>query len=66
MTSKDSVVHDEMALISEYSNSTYLGGIEYIVSFQILAYQIAQDRGYSIIHARNDGASKRLNTHIEG
>lgn len=66
MTSKDSFIQDEMALISDYSNSTWIGVIEYIVSFQVLAYRIAQDRGYSIIHAKNDGASKRLNTHIEG
>lgn len=64
MTSKEVKVHDDMALITSYSNSTYLGVLEYIVSFQILAYRIAQDRGYSVIHARNDGASKRLNTHI--
>ncbi|MCI8863063.1 MAG: SIS domain-containing protein [Lachnospiraceae bacterium] len=56
---------DELSLKSGFLDNEYLSVMEYLIPFQIIAYLGARDLGLSTIHARNDGASKRLKTHLE-
>lgn len=56
---------DHNALTSAFLDDPYLSVMEYLIPFQLLAHYIAKDRKLSVIHARNDGASKRLKTHVE-
>lgn len=56
---------DAKALVSNFINDPYISVMEYMVPFQMLAHLIAKDRGISVVHAINDGASAYLKTHTE-
>ena len=58
-------LRDTKALLCSFINDEYLSVMEYIVPFQLLAHLIATERGYSVVHAANDGASAYLKTHTE-
>ena len=56
---------DSKALLCHFQNDPYCSVMEYMVPFQMLAYLLAKDRGLSVVHAANDGASAYLKTHTE-
>lgn len=63
--SKQNKLGNELSLMSCFLDYEYLSVMEYLIPFQIMAYLAAGDLGLSVIHPRNDGASKRLKTHLE-
>lgn len=61
----DHPCRDSLSLLSDFLDDEYLSVMEYMVCFQLLASLFADKKGYSVIHARNDGASAYLKTHVE-
>lgn len=64
ITSKNNNLNRKNVLEISASDYTYFSVIEYILVFEMLAYEMSEDLNHSVVVANNDGASKKLNTHI--
>ena len=55
---------DAVSLHADFLDKEYIYVLEYLIPFQMIAHLMAMDMGLSTIHARNDGASSQLETHV--
>lgn len=65
ITNHSHPLKDSKALLCHFQDDPYCSVMEYMVPFQMLAHLLAEDRGLSVVHAANDGASAYLKTHTE-
>ncbi len=66
MTSKRNCLEKPNIFKITSSDVPFFSTMEYILAFETLAYELCEDLNQSVVKADNDGASKRLNTHIAG
>lgn len=68
LTSKNSKIEKTDLLIFriESVDAPFFSPLEYMLVFEMLAYELCEDLHKSVVKADNDGASRRLNTHIAG
>lgn len=64
VASKDHPDLDTISLHADFLDKEYIYVIEYLIPFQMIAHLLSMDMGLSTIHARNDGASSQLETHV--
>lgn len=64
VASKNHPELDTISLHANFLDKEYIYVLEYLIPFQMIAHLLAMDMGFSTIHARNDGASRQLKTHV--
>lgn len=66
LTSKNNEIEKPGMLKITSMDAPFFSPLEYILVFETLAYELCEDLHQSVVKADNDGASKKLNTHIAG
>ena len=66
LTSKSSKLERPDIFKITSAEAPFFSTMEYMLAFETLAYELCEDLNQSLVKASNDGASKKLNTHIAG